>query len=352
MKVRRHVQLLTPLLCVSGAWCTIAECSAQELKRQQFPGFTVDLPEGTVVSSSKFPFAGRHEILLAEPAPADRLNPWNHRTEKPRIVISWGQHGLDGGEYYRLLRGTLLKSLPGDDVRVLKESATSPAVRVVVVGEPGKPLAYGTRDCEGGFNVDLVVSVSKDVDEQFALTKRVADSIRCALTDANRRRPQAATRLPAEFVRVARESIPTYLTLSGEQLIVNFTPGNALRNTEALNAVITGLLSEAGGGAVADIRTRNIPVKSTPERQTGLMNVTIVGETGYVGVLWCPKLGVTFMGIYIAPSPTEVRARELLDSLGCPGEPTEEPRDAKPLFEASCADGDADACAALKEYAF
>jgi len=42
----------------------------------------------------------------------------------------------------------------------------------------------------------------------------------------------------------------------------------------------------------------------------------------------------------------------MLDSLGCPGEPSEEPRDAKPLFEASCADGDADACAALKEYAF
>jgi hypothetical protein len=352
MRMHRHRQCLAPLLAASAAWCISDACGAQELERRQFPGFSVELPEGKIASSSQFPFAGRHEVRLPPPTALDRLNPLNHRFSEPRVIVSWGQHGLDNGEYYQLLRGTLLKSLPGTNVRVLKETATSPDINVVVIGDPGVPLAYGTRHCERGFNVDVMVGVSSDVDEQFELAKRIAASIRCALTDANRQRPQAATRLPAGFVRVKHEANPTYLTLSGEQLIVNFTPGNALRDPQAFSAVIKGLMSEALGVPVAEIRTSILPVKSTPERQTGLLQVALTGESGYVGALWCPKTGATFMGIYTSAQSTAARAGELLDSLGCPGEASVEPRDARPLFEASCADGDAAACATLKEFSF
>jgi len=348
----RHGRHVVRFLFASLTWCAGTVGGAEELKRQQFPGFSIELPEGKVVGSSQVAFAGRHEVRLPEPGVLDNLNPLDHRVSAPRIVLSWAQHGLDDDEYNALLRGALLKSLPGNDVRVLKENAPSPDVHVVVLGQPGLPIAFGTRRCERGFNVSVMVAVSKDVDEEFVLAKRIAESIRCALTDANRRRLEAATRLPAGFVRVMHEPVPTYLTLSGEHLVVNFTAGNQLRDSQTLSVVFKGLLSEVTGVPVAQIRISVVATKSTPERQTGLLYIMAAGDSGYVGALWCPKIGVTFMGIYTAPAPTQSRAAELLDSLGCPGEPSEEPRDAKPLFEASCKDGDADACTTLKQHSF
>jgi hypothetical protein len=350
MTLRRHARLFAALSCIVS--CGTAESATPELKPQQFPGFSVDVPEGEVVKSSRLPFAGRHEVRLPQPEMLERLNPLDHTVPAPRVIVSWAQHDLDDGEHFQLLRGSLLKSLPGKNVQVLKESSTRADVNVLVIGEPGKPIALGTRRCERGFNVDVMVMVSTDVDEQFALARRITESIRCALTDANRRRPEAATRLPPGFVRVKREQFPTYVTLSGEQLVVNFTTGNVLGEPKAYGAVITGLLSEGLGVPVAQIQSEVVPVKSTPARQIGLLRVHIAGDSSYVGSVWCPKLGVTFLAFYASSMPAEVRARELLDSLGCPGEPSEEPPDAKPLFEASCADGDAEACATLEQLAF
>lgn len=348
----RHTRLVARFLFASLTSCASTVGGAQELKRQDFPGFSIELPDGKVIGSSQFAFAGRHEVRLPEPGMLDNLNPLDQRISRPRVVLSWAQHGLDNDEYIATLRGGLLKSLPGDDVRVLKEEATSPDVHVVVIGQPGLPVAYGSRRCERGFNVDVMVGVSRDVDEQFALAKRIAESVRCALTDANRRRPEAATRLPAGFVRVMHEPIPTYLTLSGDSLVVNFTPGNQLRDAQTLTVVFKGLLSQATGVPVPQIRVNIVSTNSTPDRQTGLLYVTAGGDSGYVGALWCPKIGVTFMGIYTARDPKQSLAEDLLNSLGCPGEPSEEPRDAKPLFEASCKDGDTEACTTLKEHAF
>lgn len=328
-----------------------AALAGEELVREQFPGCSVSLPKGDIKSSTKNPFAGRHEVRLARPSLLDHLNPLSHRVPAPRVVLSWSQHGLDAGEYYDHLRGTLLKSLPGKPA-VLEELKAHDAW-VSVIGDASAPVGFGTRQCERGFNIDVVVGVSTDVDEQFALTRQIVDSMKCTLTEANRRALEAATRLPNGFLRIKRETTPTYASLSGETIVINFTTGNVLRDPKIFSDVMVGSVSQASGLPVSKIRSTTLPLESTPGRKAGLLHLGLPdGEVAYIGALWCPKLGVTFMSVYTGQSPVETRARVLFASVDCPGEPSQSPDDAKPVFEAACKAGNAYACGMLAEFAF
>jgi len=319
----------------------------------QLPGFTVNLPSGDVINTSQLGFAGRHEIRLPEPSMLDRMNPLSKRIAQPRVVVSWSQHGLADGEWYVQLRGTLLKSFPGENVQVLKEQRSSKDSWVTVVGDAKAPVGFGTYRCEAGFNVDVVVAVSADAEEQFTFTRGIIESVRCALTDANRRRPEASMRLPKDFGRVLREQFPTYVTTAGEQVIVNFTTGDVLRNPKALNAVMAGTMSQAMGIPVATLKMTTITVAQESERKDGLLRMeTKDGEAAYIGALWCPKLGITLLSVYSAPDASEARARVIVASISCPGKPSDPPGDAKPTFEAACKKGDSTACQMLRELAF
>jgi hypothetical protein len=327
--------------------------ASDEFAPAELPGFTLSLPGGDVITTSRLGFAGRHEVRLPGPSPLDRLNPLSKRVSEPRVVVSWNQHGLADGEWYPQLRGTLLKSFPGKNVQVLREHAISKHSWVTVVGDPKAPVGFGTRRCEAGFNVDVLVAVSTDIEEQFAFTRKIIESVRCALTDANRRRPEAATRLPKRFGRVMREQFPTYVTTAGEQLIVNFTTGDVLMNPKALNAVMAGTISQATGIPLASLKMTTIAVAQQPERKDGLLRMDAQdGVTAYVGALWCPQLGVTFLSVYTAPDVAESGARAIMSSISCPDKPSDPPADARPAFDAACKKDDANACQTLRDLAF
>lgn len=320
-----------------------AQVSAEEMKRVQLNGFSLLLPAGTVVAESTLPFAGRHEL---------RLEASGKRTSNPRVVVRWSFHGLANEEYRQLLVDGLSKTLPGD-ARVIREAGSLDKGWAAIMGGQGSTLGLGLFGCERGFGIELVVSVSKDREEQFALTRDVISSVRCSLTDANRQRPVAATQLPKEFLTIPDQEFASYATLEGEVMNVNFTGGDITRNRELAKKVIHGMFS--GGLQIAKDDIVFVPLADviTLRHRTVLWKVSFP-ETPYLymGMLWCPKLDVTFMPLYIAEDATEKRVREIIGSIGCPGDPHRAPPDARAPFEAACAKGNEFACGLRKEYSF
>jgi hypothetical protein len=189
------------------------------------------------------------------------------------------------------------------------------------------------------------------VDQQFALTQQIAESVVCELTDANRRRQEAATHLPKEFLRVRSEQNPTYVTLTGERLAVSMTPRDVLRDPKTFNTVMIALTSEALNIPVGQLTATTMPVESAT-RKSGLVQLDTKGQgTMFVGALWCPKSGVTVISIYSSESPRADRARALLAAIGCPGETGDSPPDAGPALKDACSRGNHAACQMVEEFA-
>ena len=324
---------------------------AQELQPVQFPGFAISLPKGTVVSSTQLPSVGRHEIALEGPSLLDRLNPFDTRVEHPKVVASWSLHNLAENEHVEILRVGIL-SIPGADARRFRETGT-PEQGWAAVLDGRAPVAIGTRPCERGFNVDVVVSVTRDAGAQLELARRIVESVRCALTEANRLRLEAATQLPTGFARVAGQALPTYATVDGEVLNINFASGDVMSNRERARTVLHGLFS---GGFGIDRSALQFEELAPLEGSRGAASVwrMLVPDTPalYLVGLWCPNAGATFMPLYSSIDPIEQRARDVLGTVGCPGEPTIAPPDATPLFEAACAGGNQFACDLRQDYKF
>jgi hypothetical protein len=344
--IRRVLALAVTLSFALGA-------HGQELERVQFPGFAMSLPKGTVVSSAQLASVGRHEIALEGPSLLDRLNPFNTTIEHPKVVVSWNQHSLAEDEYLELLRVSIVKSVPDPDAGLLRETGTPGRGWAAVVGFGSAPVGFGTRACERGFNVDVVVAVARDAGVQFELARRIVESVRCALTDANRMRLQAATRLPAGFARVPGQDFPTYATVDGEVLYENFTPGDLTSDREAVRTVFQGMFSAALGLDRTALQVEELAELQGSHGAVPLWRVSAPDDSAfYVTGLWCPNAGATFLPFYTSRDLIEERARSVLGTVGCPGEPTVAPPDATPLFEAACASGNEVACSLREEYEF
>lgn len=323
-----------------------APSSAQDMARVQLNGFSLLLPPGTVVKETRLGFAGRYELRVAGAAAITQ------RASDPKIVVSWSAHGLANEEYRQLLIDGIGGALPGKQ-RMIREAGSVVGGWAALMGDERTALGIGMFGCEAGFGVTLVVGVSKDPDEQFALTRAMISSVRCSLTDANRQRPIAATQLPREFLTIPDQELATYATLQGEIVNINFTGTNITRNLALAKNVIRGLI--AGSMRVADDEISLVPLGDvvTPRHRTVLWRVSLPDSPDiHLGMLWCPKLDVTFMPLYLAEGARQQRVRQIMASIGCPGDPHATPPDARPVFAAACAKGNQFACGLRKEYAF
>lgn len=346
-RLRHVVALAFAVATLTG--CSDHAIDEPELQRVSLPGFSIDLPAGRVQNASKEAFAGRHDVQLPDPGILRRLPFASGRRQAAKVSVSWNEHGLEDEEYSGFLRGVALKAIPNSTV--LREATLAPGSWVLTIGGPKASVTYASHSCEPGFNVVLVVGVNTRANADFGLASKIIRSVACSLTDANRKLPEAATRLPPEFARVMGEKDPVYLSLAGESLDVSFTSGD-IPGSPAFSTVITALVSQVTGVPPAQVVVKEIPVSNDDDRRHRLVGAS-AGETLlYEGALWCPNLGVTFMTTYTSTHPSDERAHRVFDSIYCPGEPGESPPDAKPILEAACTAGQSTACEFLKLYSF
>jgi hypothetical protein len=349
--VNHRVLLVTGLL---GAIALLGSCSEHaidepELQRVSLPGFSIALPAGRVKSTAKEGFGGRHELQLPDPGLLRRLPFATNRRAEAIVSVGWNQHGLDEKEYSEYLRGMILKTVPGG--KVLREADLGPGMWVQTIGNSKVSVTYATRSCERGFNVDLVVAVNSRAAADFVLTRTMVESIVCSLTEANRRRPEPAVRLPDGFGRAMHEKDPVFVTLGGESLYLSFTSGD-IPGSDAFRTVVAALVSQVLGVSAEKIVIEEIAGASDDDRRHRLVSASAGGDLFYEGALWCPGLGITFMVTYSSTQPSDARARQVFDSIYCPGEAGTTAPDARPMLEQACAAENSFACEMLKTYSF
>jgi len=344
----RHVAFLGCAGALLAA-CSDHALNEPELHPVSLPGFSIDLPEGRVTNTTKEAFAGRHELLLPEPGVLERLPLTTSRKPVATVLVSWNRHGLDDKDIHGFLRGVALNSIPGS--KVLRESRPTPQSWVLAVGVPKDSVVYAFHSCEPGFGVVVVVNVNKRLDADFGLASKIIQTVTCSLTEANRRPPEVATRLPREFARVMGEKDPLFLSPAGEALTIGFGTGDIPGSPE-FPVVMRALISQTPGVAPEQPVIREIALPNDDDRQHRLVNASAGGGQFHVGVLWCPKLRVTVVATYLSSQSSDERALQVFDSIYCPGEPGESPPDAKPIFEAACGAGNSFACESLRTHSF
>jgi hypothetical protein len=327
------------------------EALSEELKRVPLNGFSLLLPGGEVTQNSRFDFAGRYELALPAPGIA-LLNPFDRRVVEPKLIVRWAQHGLANDEYRRFLTDGIVQSLPGP-ARVLRETGALERGWAALMGGDGSAIGVGSFACEPGFNVDVIVSVSRDPDAQFAMTRDIISSVRCSLTDANRRRPVAATLLPNSFLAVPDQQFATYASLDGELLNVNFTGGNITSDRDIARQVLPGMYAGLLQTDKENVRFELLDDVVTARSRFVFWKISLPEIPPlYMGMLWCPKVDLTFMPLFVSERASEARARQIIGTLGCPGDPTRQPPDARAPFKAACEKGDQYACELREEYGF
>jgi hypothetical protein len=319
-----------------------------ELHPVSLPGFSINLPTGWVTNTTKEGFAGRHDLLLTDSGILRRLPLATGRRPEATVSVSWSRHGLDDKGYSSFFRDAALSSIPNS--KVVREATLTSGNWVLTIGSPAESATYAFHSCEPGFTIVVFVDVNTRANANFGLANRIIQSATCSLTEANRKRPEAATRLPREFARVTAQQEQTYFTPVGETLSIGFNAGD-LPGSPAFMTLMGALTSHATGVPPAQLIIKEIPLPDGDGRKHRLVSASTGGSLFYEGALWCPKLGMTVMATYLAMQPSDERARQVFDSIYCPGEPGESPPDAKLILDDACNAGNSTACQLLKSYA-
>jgi len=327
--------------------------NAVETERVQFPGFSVLLPKGgEVVSTSTAPYSGSHTVKLPEATLLERLNPLNKKIARPAYTVTWTAADVSHQELVEAIRGNLLKVFPIPDARVLREKDLTQNTWIGLIGNSTMIMGIGDIACEPGFDVTVTLWTSRDHNEQWEELRKVMKSVQCALTDANRRPAEAAVRLPRGFARFHGELNATYATLDGEQLVITFTSSNLIASSQLQPKIFPAVFGQFMNIPPEKIQADLLTVNESANPPSALVRVQFPDRPApmYIGLQWCSKLRLSFMAIYTATSVSVARMHVIMDSVACPGAPSEPVPNAGPIFEAACEAKNENACDLLQVY--
>ena len=333
---------------VSFAWAiiaTLAGCAkdAPETQRVVLPGFSVELPPGDVISTSSAPTGGKHSIKLPAPSWSDSFNGVERAEQE--LEVHWTTNVLSHEMWSAQYIPAIASQLPsaGANAKVLEERTVAGDRWLYVVGNESTPVGIGVVNCDPHFSIIVSYVRFTDRARQATSLSRIIESVRCAVADANRARPEASTRLPAKFGREKDPSGQFYRSLDGERLGINIGSGDVQRDPAVLRDLIRAVVNGTMRVQTGDWQYLQNP---TPANNASILRSTI-SESGvnvYFGVRYCAPSNLSTITFWISPNANDAAARERFSQIGCPGEASTPSPDFATLAEAACVAGDQAAC--------
>ena len=320
--------------------------------RLNLPGFSVEVPEAIVVSTSNSPSSGKHTMKFAEPSLFETTFEKMH--DPGKLVLEWNSQSYSREEWKKVALPALVDTFKGkvpDSGGILREKDVGKDRWLYVVGQALAPVGFGVVDCDPSFAVWVTLARYRDVDRTAEELERIVKSVQCTVGDANRARPSAATRLPAKFGKTPDHDVQIFQALDGEQFIVNFSQSDVQRDPVLYRKLMRSLLANALGTDVPDSSLEILPAGlPKPAGKSSLMraNFPATNESLYVGTQYCPDVGLSLISIWSSPRATDQLARERQSQIGCPGEESSASPPFSSLADAACEAGEKQLCG-LKE---
>jgi hypothetical protein len=321
-----------------------------EYTRTTLSGFSIELPEGVVRESSTTRIGGKHVVTVAASSNGF-LAPAEHTKRNVHLTWSFSSaHQHVSLETYK--RDTLplfMTTAQANNIRsrLVSEEVIAPDRWLFMLEINQQPVAVGVITCERLLQLTVVYGRYADAARQAHETRRLLQSVECALTDAHRSATvEASTRLPDTFKRFASASSQLYLSTEAEGIGIYVSSGDLLENLSTYRAAIQSMSAQRTRSEPAQVEVLMLAAPTPADvRKSSLAIVrSRTGQTTYVGTQYCEKQSVTLLAFWIARDPTDERARARLAQLGCPEDAATTTEIYSGSMEQACADGFTLAC--------
>src|SRR6185295_10722448 len=155
---------LAPIMCAAfllAASLGATGCSRQSLKKQregrqriELPGFSIELPLGKVVATSKVPSQGKHQVALSASQLEHWLDDW---AINGSVSVHWSSQAPTRDEWMNEELPMILKASEGSipNGKLLKEETIDPERWLIVAGTSRLPLAMGVVRCDPAFAIEV-----------------------------------------------------------------------------------------------------------------------------------------------------------------------------------------------------
>lgn len=326
--------VLVPVLAL--AWWGAAP--AADMARVQLPGFSLELPAGEISKSTALPSDGSHKLIPAVDGVANAM-----------VSVYWSQHGKSHDEILVLHRDKMLRAIVGESEVINNELTIAPGRWIGFVGDEatGEGAGMAVVTCEHGFSVMVVVNTSNELKKELRVTRDIAQSVRCALTAANRQTIQATVRLSRRFARVPIPGAQNYYSRDDELIMVNPIAGNSFaRGLPAMREMFLGIMASSVKLSVENVEYVPVHQVETPGAQRLLVrfNGHPDIERRYIGVMYCGNVEATINSVIVMPAIDDAKAREIFAAFECPGGESTELSDVHEVLLDACAEGKVFAC--------
>jgi hypothetical protein len=316
-------------------------------ERVTLPGFSILMPPGKVVETSREPSIGKHQREIS----GSLVDHWaKDIATNGSVMASWSTDSSTFEEWKRdslpiMLTG-IENATPG--AKVIREELLDDDHWIFVLGTDTVPLALGTIRCDQAFQILVVYAHYHDAERQVADLREIMDSVHCEVSAENLAMTRAATRLPEKFGLVKQSNPQQYRSLDDENLALNFTTDNMFDDKKLHRVLVAQIVSNTYGMKVLDSDMKEVAVPEILHHEpTMLLRVTLPTDKSrvYVGTLFCEDVGLSLMSFWTAPTVSDNLAIQRLSQVGCPSTPSTPSPPFESLVEAACTNGDAAACA-------
>ncbi len=340
---------------------TIAESAdTEELARQEFAAFTIDLPKGNITKQGQHPGTGSMTMMLSSPESLKGLGPDLDRAQllppaARQIQVQWTPYAIASDEDRKVLIDTVLGALPIPNVRVFEDKVISDQRRLYVLGGDEFPMAVGVIACGPDFGVAITMAFTRDQKALSAAGERIVKSVFCKPESAKPQRHEAAVRLPKTFGRSMQEGVELFMSTEGEMLMVGFIPQDMQRHEDVYNQVMSAMLSSVLGVPRDKLTIKVVGSAGGASDPAARTQTAVLSSQGndldgaYIHVRYCSPQDLSLFSMWYAEEPTLDRARVRFGQVGCPGEPTEKVGDVAVVFGDACKAGEELACEMLKQ---
>jgi hypothetical protein len=300
-------------------------------QKVDLPGFSLSLPAGEVINSTSMPSAGAHQI---KPAVTGVAN--------PLLSIYWTQHGRSHAEWIVMNRDKVFGSFMPGTPGVAKEENVLDDRWVGQLGDDDSGGSVAIVTCEPGFSIMFVVNVSNRTEDDLRVAREMAKSVRCALTDANRHKPDATARLSRRFARIPDPGSQMYYSYDDELIMANIIAGNSFAHgIDVMQTLMLGIMAKSVNLGPQDVQFVRVQEDASPGggRLLARFNGHEKIERRYIGVLYCENIAATVNVVMLLPKVDDAKAKQVFDAFSCPGGQSTELGDINDVARETCAAG-------------
>lgn len=326
------------------AFLLAAGCSEdphRQLRKVDLPGFSIQLPEGEIVTSGNSPTDGKHAVSVS-------MSMWSGAglLASQELEVHWSNRAFPPEVWSQRLLPSLASALSAGnpDAKVLEEKALGDDRWLYIVGTEDSPAGVGVVNCDPRFSVMVSYVRYQDRARLSAGLEDILRSVRCAVTDANRAPVLAATRLPAAFGRVESHlGAQAYRSIDGEYLGITTTSN--LRLLDDVDGVRNITRATIHGMLGVEVGEMQIVPGGGADAATLLLRASRAGGSPlYVGYRRCASQSLAVGVLWMAPRTSDEDAATRMGWIGCPGAPSSSPPEFSEVAARACAEGNQDAC--------